>query len=135
MDEQTYKDQITRLREVYGPRNYPDKRVQSMWPQLKHFENYLFVETCTDLINNRKTAPLLNDFVQELHRRKRRDTQKVQQARENFTPFVPTPEWIEQTNRKLLAEDPNFNAEGASRYMNCVVKALKSRYQGSSGKN
>jgi hypothetical protein len=62
MTNTEFKDQITRLIEVYSEKSYPDERVKILWEENKRLSAFEFQGIVTELIASNSTAPMAGKF-------------------------------------------------------------------------
>jgi len=60
--QETFSEQIGRLRSVYGDRNYPDERLRLFWLSFKNIDDQKFEEAVSTAIETMKVAPLKQDL-------------------------------------------------------------------------
>jgi hypothetical protein len=76
MDWSEYKQQIARLRSVYGDRNYPDERVMVLWGEVKEFPFFWFKKIVDRFIGESLKPPMLPEFRTEAAKERERQREK-----------------------------------------------------------
>lgn len=71
MDLDHFRKQAARLRAQWRS-SYSDERLNLFWKCFKHEENEVFADAVTDLILNRRQAPMLEELTQAVEEAKKR---------------------------------------------------------------
>lgn len=58
MNQSSYIDQITRLKDQFGEKAYGSERIQAIWDAVKSYDEKIFSQVITELISNQATPPL-----------------------------------------------------------------------------
>ena len=62
MTQGEFQNQVARLKDVYGPKAYPDERVRLMWVEVSSLDGKWFEEAVSSLIASARYAPLAQEF-------------------------------------------------------------------------
>lgn len=86
MEQNFFRDQMRRLVETYGERNYPTERVELIWKAFHMLPSSAFEAVVTECIANHRSAPMVNDLNKAANELRVREAQnRTQNSGNPFT--------------------------------------------------
>ena len=73
MNIDVFSEQVRRLKDVYGDKNYSKERYTLFWNSFKAVRDEIFIAAVDDLIGNQKFAPLFKEITDAITSAEKRD--------------------------------------------------------------
>lgn len=91
MEIEKFRDQVKRLKRVYGDSSYPDDRIDILWDKIKNKSGVVFREAVDKFISERKTAPMIPEIMETFAFLEKTENPAQNKAEQEgpYTPFTP----------------------------------------------
>lgn len=90
MNDNEFRIQLDRLRQVYGDRSYPEDRARLLWKAVAAFSGSWLARTVDSMIGSLRQAPMLSDFQEAITQERERNwaQERQQQGASSYKEWV-----------------------------------------------